>query len=99
MLPSRGFKGIAHVRATHNNIMITVTDAHGAVLGWSSAGKCGFKGARRATAFAGASAAQDAQEQARQRGLTELDVVCKGGGPAADAALDILRRYGAGSAP
>jgi small subunit ribosomal protein S11 len=66
--------GIAHVQASFNNTIVSITDQKGAVIGWSSAGKCGFKGSRKSTAYAAQMVAQDACRQAMSHGLREVEV-------------------------
>src|SRR5437867_7782240 len=73
--------GIAHVLATFNNTIVTITDLQGRVIGWSSAGKVGFKGSRKSTAYAAQMVAQDASRQAMGHGLQEVEVRVKGPGP------------------
>ena len=68
-------QGIAHVQATFNNTIVTLTDLRGAVIGWSSAGKMGFKGSRKSTAYAAQMVAQDACRQAMGHGLKELSLI------------------------
>jgi len=72
--------GIAHVMATFNNTIVTITDMKGNVIGWSSAGKVGFKGSRKSTAYAAQMVAQDASRQAMGHGLKEVEVLVKGPG-------------------
>ncbi len=71
-------QGIAHVQASFNNTIISITDLRGALIGWSSAGKCGFKGSRKSTAYAAQMVAQDACKQAMGHGLKEVEVRVKG---------------------
>src|SRR5712691_4775227 len=72
--------GIAHVLSTFNNTIVTITDLTGKVIGWSSAGKVGFKGSRKSTAYAAQMVAQDASRQAMGHGLKEVEVRVKGPG-------------------
>src|SRR6476646_497960 len=67
--------GIAHVLSTFNNTIVTITDLKGNVIGWSSAGKVGFKGSRKSTAYAAQMVAQDASRQAMGHGLKEVEVL------------------------
>src|SRR4029453_16141135 len=67
--------GVAHVLATFNNTIVTITDLKGNVIGWSSAGKVGFKGSRKSTAYAAQMVAQDASRQAMGHGLKEVEVL------------------------
>ena len=85
---------IVHVRATHNNTSITVTDAHGGTLCWASAGSCGFKGARRSTPFAGRCAAQKIAEETVKLGVREVEIRIKGDGPGLDGAIQTLQSAG-----
>ncbi|MFN2508738.1 MAG: 30S ribosomal protein S11, partial [Chthoniobacterales bacterium] len=70
--------GIAHVLSTFNNTIVTITDLNGNVIGWSSAGKVGFKGSRKSTAYAAQMVAQDASRQAMGHGLKEVEVLVRG---------------------
>jgi len=72
--------GIVHVLASFNNTIVTITDHSGSVIGWSSAGKVGFKGSRKSTAYAAQMVAQDACRQAMGHGLREVEVRVKGPG-------------------
>jgi small subunit ribosomal protein S11 len=83
--------GVCHVLATFNNTKISISDANGAVLSWSSAGKNNFRGSRKSTAYAAQVAAQDAARAAMAHGLKELDVRLKGPGPGRDAAVRALQ--------
>ncbi|MDR0339943.1 MAG: 30S ribosomal protein S11 [Puniceicoccales bacterium] len=83
--------GICHVLATFNNTKISISDANGAVLSWSSAGKNNFRGSRKSTAYAAQVATQDAARAAMAHGLKELDVYLKGPGPGRDAAVRALQ--------
>lgn len=86
--------GIAHVQATFNNTIVTITDATGAVLGWSSAGKAGFKGSRKSTAYAAQMVAQDACRQAMGHGLKEVEVRVKGPGAGRESAVRAMQAIG-----
>jgi small subunit ribosomal protein S11 len=86
--------GIAHILATFNNTIISITDQKGQVIGWSSAGKCGFRGSKKSTAFAAQMAAQDAAKQGMSHGLKELEVLIKGPGPGREAAVRSLQAIG-----
>ncbi len=86
--------GVAHVRATFNNTMVTITDPKGAVLGWSSAGRAGFKGSRRSTAFAASVVAQEAARQAVARGMQEVEVRVQGPGAGRESAIRALQAAG-----
>lgn len=86
--------GIAHVLATFNNTIVSITDARGAVLGWSSAGKCGFKGSRKSTAYAAQVVAQDACKQAMGHGVREVEVRVKGPGSGRESAVRAMQAVG-----
>lgn len=86
--------GIAHVRATFNNTVVTITDAQGAVLGWSSGGRSGFKGSRKSTAFAAGRVGQDAARQAMARGMKEVEVRVQGPGAGRETAIRALQSAG-----
>src|SRR5258708_1352125 len=86
--------GVAHVLATFNNTIVTITDQRGAVIGWSSAGKCGFKGSRKSTAYAAQMVAQDACRQAMGHGLREVEVRVKGPGAGRESAVRAIQAVG-----
>ena len=86
--------GIAHVLATFNNTTISITDQAGAVIGWSSAGKVGFKGSRKSTAYAAQMVAQDACRQAMGHGLKEVEVRVKGPGAGRESAIRAMQAIG-----
>lgn len=86
--------GIAHVLATFNNTIVTITDQRGSVIGWSSAGKCGFKGSRKSTAYAAQMVAQDACRQAMGHGLREVEVRVKGPGAGRESAVRAIQAVG-----
>jgi small subunit ribosomal protein S11 len=86
--------GIAHVQATFNNTIVSVTDMRGAVLGWSTAGKMGFKGSRKSTAYAAQMVAQDACRQAMGHGLKEVEVRVKGPGSGRESAVRAMQAIG-----
>ncbi len=86
--------GIAHVVATFNNTLVTISDQAGNVIGWSSAGKCGFKGSRKSTAYAAQMVAQDASRQAMGHGLKEVEVRVKGPGAGRESAVRALQAIG-----
>lgn len=87
-------RGVAHVKATFNNTIVSITDPTGAVLGWSSAGKCGFKGSRKSTAYAAQVVAQDACRQAMGHGLKEVEVRVKGPGSGRESAVRAMQAIG-----
>ena len=86
--------GIAHILATFNNTIVTITDLGGNVIGWSSAGKVGFKGSRKSTAYAAQMVAQDASRQAMGHGLKEIEVLVKGPGAGRESAVRALQAIG-----
>lgn len=86
--------GIAHVLSTFNNTIVTITDLKGNVIGWSSAGKVGFKGSRKSTAYAAQMVAQDASRQAMGHGLKEVEVLVKGPGAGRESAVRALQAVG-----
>ena len=86
--------GVAHVQASFNNTIVTITDQTGAVIGWSSAGKCGFKGSRKSTAYAAQMVAQDACRQAMGHGLKEVEVRVKGPGAGRESAVRAIQAVG-----
>ncbi|PYK28422.1 MAG: 30S ribosomal protein S11 [Verrucomicrobia bacterium] len=86
--------GIAHVLATFNNTIVTITDLKGNVIGWSSAGKVGFKGSRKSTAYAAQMVAQDASRQAMGHGLKEVEVLVRGPGAGRESAVRALQAVG-----
>src|SRR2546422_1816175 len=85
---------VAHVRATFNNTVVTITDTKGDTLCWASAGTCGFKGSRKSTPFAGQCAAQQAAEKAAKYGVKELEVRVKGPGSGRESAITALQSAG-----
>ena len=87
-------KGVAHVKATFNNTIITITDTNGETLSWASAGTMGFKGARKSTPFAAGRAAESAANQARKHGLMEVEVRVKGPGAGREQAVIQLQHAG-----
>ena len=86
--------GIAHVLSTFNNTIVTITDMKGNVIGWSSAGKVGFKGSRKSTAYAAQMVAQDASRQAMGHGLKEVEVLVRGPGAGRESAVRALQAVG-----
>jgi small subunit ribosomal protein S11 len=80
--------------ATFNNTIVAITDMHGNVLGWSSAGRVGFKGSRKSTAFAAQQVAQDAARQAMSHGMREVEVHVKGPGSGRESAIRALQAIG-----
>ncbi len=86
--------GVAHIKATFNNTLITITDPGGNVISWSSSGVQGFKGSRKGTPFAAQLAAQDAAKKAMEHGMRNVDVYVKGPGAGREAALRALQAAG-----
>jgi small subunit ribosomal protein S11 len=86
--------GVAHIKATFNNTLVTITDPAGNVISWSSAGVQGFKGSRKGTPFAAQLAAQDAARKAMDHGMRNVDVFVKGPGAGREAALRALQAAG-----
>jgi small subunit ribosomal protein S11 len=86
--------GMAHIKATFNNTLVTITDPVGNVVAWSSAGVQGFKGSRKGTPFAAQLAAQDAARKAMEHGMRNVDVFVKGPGAGREAALRALQAAG-----
>jgi small subunit ribosomal protein S11 len=86
--------GIANILATFNNTQVSITDMHGNLLGWSSAGRVGFKGSRKSTAFAAQQVAQDAARQAMSHGMKEVEVRVKGPGSGRESAIRALQAIG-----
>jgi small subunit ribosomal protein S11 len=87
-------QGIAHVLATFNNTIVSITDLNGNVIGWSSAGKCGFRGSKKATAYVAQVVAQDASRQAMGHGLKEVAVRVRGPGTGRESAVRALQAIG-----
>jgi small subunit ribosomal protein S11 len=86
--------GVAHVNATYNNTMITITDAQGNTIAWSSSGSQGFKGSRKSTPYAAQMAAEDAGRKAQEHGVRTLEVEVKGPGSGRESALRALQAVG-----
>lgn len=86
--------GVAHVNSTFNNTMITITDAQGNVIAWSSSGTKGFKGSRKSTPYAAQVAAEDAGRKAMEHGMRTLEVEVKGPGAGRESALRALQSVG-----
>jgi small subunit ribosomal protein S11 len=86
--------GVAHVNASFNNTMITITDAQGNAIAWSSAGTMGFKGSRKSTPFAAQMAAEDAGKKAAEHGVRTLEVEVRGPGSGRESALRALAAVG-----
>ena len=86
--------GIANILATFNNTIVSITDAQGHVIGWSSAGRVGFKGSRKSTAYAAQQVAQDAARQAMSHGMREVEVRVKGPGSGRESAIRAFQAIG-----
>jgi len=86
--------GVAHVMATFNNTQVTITDMQGNLIGWSTAGRVGFRGSRKSTAFAAQQAAQDAARQAMSHGMREVEVRVNGPGSGRESAIRALQAIG-----
>jgi small subunit ribosomal protein S11 len=86
--------GIAHIQATFNNTIVTITDPSGKVLAWSSGGKVGFSGSRKSTAFAAQLVADDAGKAAKAYGMREIKVYVKGPGSGRESAIRALQAVG-----
>lgn len=86
--------GVAHIRSTFNNTIVTITDTHGNVVSWSSAGALGFKGSRKSTPFAAQMAAETAAKPALESGMKTLEVTVKGPGAGREAAIRSLQAAG-----
>ena len=87
-------RGQAHIQATFNNTIITVTDTQGHTITWASGGTAGFKGSRKSTPYAAQLAAQQAARSAQDNGMRELDIFVKGPGPGREAAIRALQAAG-----
>jgi small subunit ribosomal protein S11 len=86
--------GIAFVRASFNNTTVSITDARGGVIAWSSAGRAGFKGSRKCTAFAATMVAQDAARQASTQGMHEVEIRIQGAGAGRESAVRAIQSAG-----
>lgn len=86
--------GIAHIKASFNNVLVTITDVYGNTISWSSAGKNGFKGSRKNTPFAAQVTSESAAKEAHDLGLKRVDVYVKGPGSGRDAAIRALNTAG-----
>ncbi|MCH8684400.1 30S ribosomal protein S11 [Pedomonas mirosovicensis] len=86
--------GVAHVNASFNNTMITITDAQGNAIAWSSSGMMGFKGSRKSTPYAAQVAAEDAGRKAQEHGVRVLEVMVRGPGSGRESALRALQAVG-----
>jgi small subunit ribosomal protein S11 len=86
--------GIAHIKATFNNVIVTLTDIYGNTISWSSAGKNGFKGSRKNTPFAAQVSAEAAAKEAYDLGLRKIEVLVRGPGSGREAAIRALHTAG-----
>lgn len=86
--------GIAHIKATFNNTVISITDLNGNVLAWSSAGAVGFKGTKKSTPYAAQIASFNVAKQVKEMGLKELEVLVKGPGPGRESSIRSLQAAG-----
>lgn len=86
--------GVAHIHATFNNTVVTITDTHGNALSWSSAGSKGFKGSKKSTPYAASVAAEDAARKAQEHGVKQVSVNLKGPGTGRESALRALQAAG-----
>jgi len=87
-------QGQAHIFATFNNTIVTITDLNGNTVSWGSAGSAGFKGSRKSTPYAARLASQNAAREAYDSGMQEMDVIVKGPGPGREAAIRALQASG-----
>lgn len=86
--------GVAHIKATFNNTLVSITDPRGAVVSWSSAGRAGFKGSRKSTAFAATMVAQEAARTAVSKGMHEVEVRVQGAGAGRESAIRGIQSAG-----
>lgn len=86
--------GIAHIKATFNNTIVSITDMRGGVIAWSAAGRAGFKGSRKSTAFAATLVGQESARQAIARGMHEVEVRVQGAGAGRESAIRALQSSG-----
>ena len=89
-----GLNGVAHIHATFNNTIVSITDPSGGVVAWASAGKVGFKGSRKSTPFAAQLAAENAAKEVMGMGMKKVEVWVKGPGPGREAAIRALAAAG-----
>ncbi len=86
--------GVAHIKSTFNNTIVTITDPTGAVIAWSSSGQVGFKGSRKSTPYAAQMAAEAAARRAQEHGMKKVDVLVKGPGSGRETAIRSLQAAG-----
>jgi len=89
-----GVNGVAHVHASFNNTIVTITDTDGNVLSWASSGKVGFKGSRKSTPFAAQMAAEGAGRKAMEHGMRTIEILVRGPGSGRESALRALQAVG-----
>ncbi len=87
-------RGVAHIKSTFNNTIVTITDTKGNAISWASAGQVGFKGSRKSTPFAAQMAAEQAAKEAMEHGMKEVEVMVKGPGAGREAAIRSLQAAG-----
>lgn len=87
-------RGVAHIFATFNNTIVTITDPQGNTVAWASAGNAGFRGSRKSTPYAARLAAQNAARMAQDNGMQEIEIFVKGPGPGREAAIRALAASG-----
>ncbi|KJS16748.1 MAG: 30S ribosomal protein S11 [Peptococcaceae bacterium BRH_c4b] len=87
-------RGVAHIKSTFNNTIVTITDVKGNAISWASAGQVGFKGSRKSTPFAAQMAAEQAAKEAMEHGMKEVEVMVKGPGAGREAAIRSLQAAG-----
>ena len=87
-------RGVAHIYATFNNTIVTITDLQGNTVSWASAGGAGFRGSRKSTPYAARLASQNAAREAQENGMQEVSIVVKGPGPGREAAIRALASSG-----
>ena len=89
-------KGVVHIKATFNNTIVSITDPKGEVISWSSAGACGFKGARKGTPFAAQTAAENAAKKSLDQGMRQVEIVVTGPGAGRETAIRSIQAAGLG---
>jgi len=89
-------KGVAHIQATFNNTIVTMTDINGEAVSWASAGSCGFKGAKKGTPFAAQTAAEVAARQSMDQGMRQVEIIVKGPGAGRETAIRAIQSVGLG---
>ena len=88
------FYGVAHIKSSFNNTIVTITDQQGNVIAWASSGQVGFKGSRKSTPFAAGAAAEQAARSAMEHGVKKVDVLVKGPGSGRETAIRSLQNVG-----